>query len=527
MASNKIQIKRSLTTAIPASLANGELAYTAAGDVLYIGSNSDIVAIGGKRNPGLLTANQALVTNSTAWVDEIRVANLVATNIWANGQNGPAGTILASDGDSVYWLDVATVSVGPQYVTNTDSRVLSGNLHFTGANTVIDNLTINTTTIKGISPTIDLAGDLSGSVTLTDLANGTLTATITKTIALGTDTSGDYVEDLTAGDGISVTSGTGVGSNPTVAVVAGTGITSNSTGVHIGQPVATTDNVTFNDIVANGNTTLGSSIQDKITVNGSITGSLLPTADVTYDLGGSGARWKDLWLSGTSIYIGGATITSTSGNTITVGGVTIGDNNISANSATIFNNLQVGGDLIVSGNLAFVNVETVQVKDPLILLGSNNTVGDTVDLGFYGTYNSGTQDYAGLFRDASDNGTFKLFKGLTAQPGSTVDTTDPSYQVATLDAFFKAGAGFTANATHAALTASPTYNVQITANTLTLATALATSSGGTGQSTYSEGDLLVGTGAGSLAKLALGTAGYVLQSNGTALVYDTLDGGTF
>jgi hypothetical protein len=39
--------------------------------------------------------------------------------------------------------------------------------------------------------------------------------------------------------------------------------------------------------------------------------------------------------------------------------------------------------------------------------------------------------------------------------------------------------------------------------------------------------LLVGTGAGSLSKLAVGTLGYVLQSNGTALVYATLDGGSF
>jgi len=54
---NLIQIKRSLTAASPGSLANG--------DVLYIGSNATLVAIAGKRTPGTLTANQALVANST------------------------------------------------------------------------------------------------------------------------------------------------------------------------------------------------------------------------------------------------------------------------------------------------------------------------------------------------------------------------------------------------------------------------------------------------------------------------------
>ena len=63
---NLIQIKRSLNTASPTSLANGEFAYTANGDVLFIGSNSAVLAIAGARNPGTLTANQALVANSTS-----------------------------------------------------------------------------------------------------------------------------------------------------------------------------------------------------------------------------------------------------------------------------------------------------------------------------------------------------------------------------------------------------------------------------------------------------------------------------
>lgn len=527
MADNLIQIKRSLTTPVPAALANGELAYTAAGDVLYIGSNSDIVAIGGKRNPGLLTANQALVANSTSWINEIRTANLVPTKIYANGSFGALGSVLSSGADGQpYWVGIETIAVGPQYVANTDSRILSGNLYFTAANTVINNLTVSSGIIKSVSPTITLGGDLSGSVTLTDLANGTLSATLTKTIALGTDTSGDYVAGITAGNGASVSGSGGEGSSPTIAVVAGTGVTSNSTGVHIGQPVAPTDNVTFNNVTINGNTVIGNASQDRVTFNAAIIGSLLPAADVTYDLGGSGSRWKDLWLSGTSIHIGDATITTTSGNTISVGGVTIGDNDIRANTGIFSGSLYVSQDLYVSGNLAFVNVETIQVKDPLILLGANNTAGDVTDLGFYGTYNDGTQRYSGLFRDASDTGTYKLFTNLSTQPGATVNTSDGTYQKGTLDAYLKS-TGLVANVTHFAVTATDNIAVNIVANTLSLSTALAVTSGGTGYKTYSAGDLLVGTAGASLTKLALGTSGYVLQSNGTALVYDTLDGGTF
>jgi len=51
--------------------------------------------------------------------------------------------------------------------------------------------------------------------------------------------------------------------------------------------------------------------------------------------------------------------------------------------------------------------------------------------------------------------------------------------------------------------------------------------GGTGQSTYAIGDILVGAAANTLNKLTLGGSGTVLQSNGTTLVYGDVDGGTY
>lgn len=48
------------------------------------------------------------------------------------------------------------------------------------------------------------------------------------------------------------------------------------------------------------------------------TGHHLPGANVTYSLGSTTQRWKDLWLSGTTIYLGGATISSADANTVTV-----------------------------------------------------------------------------------------------------------------------------------------------------------------------------------------------------------------
>ena len=75
-----IQVKRSANTATPTTLEFGELAWASNGQVLHIGregsDTSNLVAIGGTRTPGTLTANQALVANSTSSINEIKAANV-------------------------------------------------------------------------------------------------------------------------------------------------------------------------------------------------------------------------------------------------------------------------------------------------------------------------------------------------------------------------------------------------------------------------------------------------------------------
>jgi len=100
----------------------------------------------------------------------------------------------------------------------------------TGTQT-LTNKTLTSPTITGVSPVITLAGDLSGSVTLTDLGSANLTATIAaNSVALGTDTTGNYLADVSQGTGVTVTHTPGEGSTATIA---------------IGQSVATNAEVTF------------------------------------------------------------------------------------------------------------------------------------------------------------------------------------------------------------------------------------------------------------------------------------------
>lgn len=84
-------------------------------------------------------------------------------------------------------------------------------------------------------PVITLAGDLSGSVTLTDLASGTLTATIAaNSVALGTDTTGNYAATVAvSGTGLSLTGAAGEGTAYT--------ITSNATSANTASAIVARD----------------------------------------------------------------------------------------------------------------------------------------------------------------------------------------------------------------------------------------------------------------------------------------------
>jgi len=111
-----------------------------------------------------------------------------------------------------------------------------------------------------------------------------------------------------------------------------------------------------------------------------------------------------------------------------------GSGNVSiSGNLTANNNLTVTGDLTVNGTTTTVNTATLSVEDPLISLANGNNSTDSVDIGFYGLYDTtGSQDlYAGFFRDASDD-KFKLFKSLQTEPTSTVNTSGTGYTTATL-----------------------------------------------------------------------------------------------
>ena len=88
------------------------------------------------------------------------------------------------------------------------------------------------------------------------------------------------------------------------------------------------------------------------------------------------------------------------------------------------NNLIVDGDFTVNGTNFSASATSITIEDNMVQLAHQNPA-NTVDLGIVVGYNDGTAKHAGLVKDATDS-TWKLFKGVTTEPTTTVDFTQGS-----------------------------------------------------------------------------------------------------
>jgi len=209
-----------------------------------------------------------------------------------------------------------------------------------------------------------------------------------------------------------------------------------------------------------------------------------------------------------SVALNGGTLTFEGGDGITS---TVTDDKVSlavdntvfrSSGGTISGDLAVTGNLVISGTTITQDVTTVQTEDSLLKLAANN-VSDAIDIGFYGQYNDGATKFAGLVRDATD-GNFKLFVGETTDPTTNTVSYDSSNR-ATLDA-------------------------NLTGGTVSgLSSDISVSDGGTGVSTFTAGQILVGNGTGALAQKSnvtqTATGSLAVANTITALSFDAQTGG--
>jgi hypothetical protein len=104
-------------------------------------------------------------------------------------------------------------------------------------------------------------------------------------------------------------------------------------------------------------------------------------------------------------------------------------------------NLVVDGDFTVNGTNFSASATTITIEDNMIQLAHQNAA-NTVDLGLVVAYNDGAAKHSGLVRDVSDD-EWKLFKGVTTEPTTTVNFGQGSLDNLELNNLVAAGVVFT------------------------------------------------------------------------------------
>ncbi len=135
---------------------------------------------------------------------------------------------------------------------------------------------------------------------------------------------------ITGGSSGYVLSTNGSGNLSWIAQSGGGGSTSNISNGNSNVNIATANGNITMSAVGNANIVVISGTGATISGLLSITGNIIPTANITYDLGNNTNRFRDLYLSGNTI--------------------NLGDSNLSSNATTVTITNQLGGQLIVGGN---------------------------------------------------------------------------------------------------------------------------------------------------------------------------------
>jgi len=175
-------------------------------------------------------------------------------------------------------------------------------------------------------------------------------------------------------------------------------------------------------------------------------------------------------------------------------------------AATFDNNVIIQGDLTVNGTETIINTQTLDVEDKNIVIGKVTTPSDvTADGG--GITLKGTTDKTISWIDATDAWTFSEHLNIASAK---------EYRIAGTKVLDATSLG-------SAVVSSSLTSVGTIATGIWQGTTVATGYGGTGQTTYTDGQLLIGKTDGTLAKATLtaGTAITVTNGNGSISIAST------
>jgi len=285
------------------------------GDVLYASSGTALAKLGIGSAGQVLTVAGGIISWASPTTGDIESVS-VETNggITVTDGTGPDVTLTLNLND----LAAAAVTVANDSIAIIDSNDSNASRKESIADLITAIAGTGLTADSGIlnvnDTTSSLYTNITGDVSITAAGVSSVNSVQANSVALGTDTTGDYVANLGAGTGVTIASNTGEGSQPTIAVNYGS---------------------SANNAVA-GATTLA---------------VLGTTNEIEVTSGGSAA-----------LGAGNRSITVGLPNDVTI-----------TNNLTVANNAVIQGDLRVSGTASFTHSDNLDIADKFITLSSGST----------------------------------------------------------------------------------------------------------------------------------------------------------
>jgi hypothetical protein len=453
-----IKFKRTTTSFTPTGLTFGEPAFVQGINSFYVtNSGGTSVRVGAE-----VDTNTSLGSSDNKIPTQNAVKTYVDNNLASGAVTSVSGVTGAVSVRAGTGISIATGSGTDKGITFTNTGVqsltlsatLNGGLAVSGAGTtgaLTKNVTLDFANLTAVTPVVgDLVpiGDASDSNNPKDVTVGGILDLISGDVNVDSNGSSSIANgaivdlDIASNAAITVT-------KLAAFTISGHTLGNNLSTLTIGSGLGGSSYNGSAPITITNNGVTGATAGSGISVSSATGNVTISNTGVTGIAAGTGIS--------VSASTGNVTITNTgvqslagTPNQITVtpsGGT--GALTLSLPSAiTTPGSLTVTGDLTVNGTTTTVNSTTLSVEDPLIQLARGNSAADSLDIGFYGLFDTaGTDKYTGLFRDASD-GKWRLFTGLESAPATTVNIVGTGYTVATLVANLE---GTATNATNVAM----------------------------------------------------------------------------
>ena len=288
---------------------------------------------------GALSATLLTGTITTAFQPNITtVGTLGALTVTANITSGNANlgnaataNYFVGNGSYLTGISATTSTSLANGTSNVTIPTSSGNVNISSAGNA--NIAVITGTGANISGTLNASGNANvgnlgtggrviASILESNVVTGTAPLTVASTtrvtnlnvaysnvtdfIAITAAAAGTYYPTFTtstANANLALVTYNTISANPQTGLFSATTLSAtgnaNVGNIGTGGLITATGNITGGNLATTGTANVGT-----LNVTGNVTSNLLPSANITYDLGSATQRWKDLYLANSTIYLG-------------------------------------------------------------------------------------------------------------------------------------------------------------------------------------------------------------------------------